>query len=84
MLAMPSDARVDNAVRLSHRARDKREINFFHRSFRKLSRETLVRRIIFRDDQTTARLLVESMHNARTFLAANPAQCAAMREQRIY
>lgn len=84
MLAVPSDARVDNALRLSHRARDEREINFFHHSFGELSREVLMRRIIFRDDQATAGLLVQPMHNAGTLPSSNPTESAAMCEQSIY
>ena len=62
---------------------DEREIDFLYLALGELSRELLVRRVIFRDDETTARLLVETMNNAGTLLSADPGEACAMMEQGV-
>jgi len=62
---------------------DKREINFFHAARPKLDRQSPVRLIVFRDDEAAARFLVETVHDAWPFFAADPGKGGAMMEQCI-
>src|SRR4029453_10490026 len=39
--------------------------------------------VIFRDDETTARLLVETMNNAGTLFSADPGEAGAMMKQGV-
>src|SRR6266851_3071701 len=64
-------------------SRNQSEIDFFHRSFGKLDRQAAVRFIVLRHHHATARVLVEAMHNARPFFAADPGKGWAMMKERV-
>jgi hypothetical protein len=69
---MPPDCGVDRTTGTFEDPNNEREIDFLYLALGELSRELLVRRVIFRDDETTARLLVETMNNAGTLFSADP------------
>ena len=80
---MPADRSVDRAAGTFEGPGDEREIDFLYLALGELPRELLVRPVIFRDDETTARLLVETMNNAGTLLSADPGEAGAMMEQGV-
>jgi len=81
---MSRDGRVDFGGGASRFAADERVVNLVNFARRELFREREVRLVIFGDDQTTTRFLVEAMHDARSRHAADAAQRAlAVMQQRI-
>src|SRR5438128_12607058 len=62
---------------------DQSKIDFFHGPFGKLDRQCAVRFIVFRDDEATTCLLVEAMHNSRTFFAADSRKGRTVIEQGV-
>lgn len=61
------------------------EVDFLIRAVGKLAGEVLVRAIIFRDDEAAGSILIESMHNAGAFDAADARKLAlAVVEQGIH
>ena len=80
---MPPDRGVDRTTGTSEGPNNEREIDFLYLTLGELSRELLVRRVIFRDNETTARLLVETMNNAGTLFSADPGEACAMMKQGV-
>ena len=62
---------------------DEREINLFYAAPCKLRRQSAVRFIGFCDDQTTARLFIQSMDNSRPFFSADSGKLRKVMQQRI-
>ena len=79
---MPPDRGVDRTAGTFEGPNNEREIDFLYLALGELSRELLVRRVIFRDDETTARLLVETMNNAGTLFSADPGEAECNDEAR--
>ena len=77
---MPRDRGVDRTARTFDSPNNEREIDFRYLTLGKFSREPLMRPVIFRDDETTARFLVETMNNAGTLFSADPGEAGAMME----
>lgn len=75
---MTSDRLVHNQVRPWKRARNERQVNLFDFATSELSRERLVRFIILRDDDATARLLIEAVNNSGPLFAADARQNRAV------
>src|ERR1700704_6475900 len=80
MSRMASDFRFDRARTSAHLSRNEREINFLHASRCKLGRQIAVRLIILRHDHAAARIFIETMHDAGTFLATDSGKLRAMME----
>ena len=80
---MPPDRGVDRTAGAFEGPNNEREIDFLYLALGELSRELLVRRVIFRHDETTARLLVETMNNAGTLFSANLGEAKAMMKQGV-
>lgn len=84
MHGMAPDLFFNNAGTLPQFPSDQGEINLFDRARGELFRQTAMSLIILRDDDATARVLIEAMHNSRTLLAANSRKIWAMMQQRIH
>jgi len=69
---MTPDRGVDRTAGTFDGPNNEREIDFRYLTFGEFSRELLMRPVIFRDDETTARLLVETMNYAGTLFSADP------------
>ena len=80
---MPPDRGVDRTAGTFEGPNNEREIDFRYLTLGELSRELLMRPVIFRDDETTARLLVETMNNAGTLFSADPGEAGAMMKQGV-
>jgi len=72
MCRVSPDFFFDYACLFAQLPGDEHEINLFDYALGKLSRQFSMRRIIFRDDKTTAGVFIETMHDARSFLSADP------------
>ena len=68
---MSADFFFDHARLFAQFPRDKREVNLLDCALGKLSRQTSMSRIIFRDDQASACFLVEAMNDAGPFFSAD-------------
>jgi hypothetical protein len=71
MDGMASDLFFDYSRCFAQFAGDQREINLFDYALGKLPGQFPVRCIIFRDDQTPTRFLVEAMNDAGPFFSAD-------------
>src|SRR5262245_161075 len=80
---MPSDRGVDCTAGTFNDPNNEREIDLRYLTLGEFSRELLMRPVIFRDDETTARLLVEAMNNAGTLFPADPGEAGAMMKQGV-
>src|SRR5262245_59335297 len=80
---MPPDRGVDRTAGTFEGPNNERQIDFRYLTLGEFSRELLMRLVIFRHDETTARLLVETMNNAGTMFSADPGESGAMMKQGV-
>lgn len=84
MDGMPRDGFVDDARSLAQDSGDEREINFRHCSRGELAGEIAVSRVVFRDDESAAGFLVQTMNDSGPFLSSDAGKIVAVREECVY
>src|SRR5437868_149198 len=81
---MPTDFLFDRSRASSQLSANKREINLFDVARLELRGQRAMRRISFRNHQTTARFFVQAMHDAWPFLASDSGKFRKVMKQRIH
>ncbi len=79
-----ADLLFNHARALFQFSGDEREINLFDCARGKLFRQSAVGFVVLRDDEATARVLIESMHDTGTFLAADSRELRTMIKERVH
>lgn len=80
---MTADRRDDIAVAAPELALAESQVVFANLATRKLSAQLAVRLVMLRYHKAAACVFVESMHNPRSHLSSDPAQCLTMKQKRI-
>ena len=80
---MAADCSFDHAGAFAQLAGDEREVNLLNTAFRKLLRQSAMRFVVFGNDQTTARVFIETVDDARPLFAANSGKGMTMMKQRV-
>jgi len=81
MHGMSANFFFDHARLFAQFSSDKRKINLFDRPLSKLPRQFSMRLIVFRYDEASARLFVETVNDSGPLLAADSREGRAMAEQ---
>src|ERR1700730_17564356 len=80
---MAADRSFDHAGSFAQLAGDEREINFFNTALRELLRQAAMRFVVFGDDQTPARVFIETADNYRPFFSAHSGKRTTMTKQGV-
>jgi hypothetical protein len=81
---MARDGFVDHSGLLPQNSGNERQINLCHRPRGKLAGQIAMGGVVLRDDEHAASFLVETVHDAGTFLSANAGKILAVGQERIH
>jgi len=81
---MSANRQIDLATESLQSSSHQSEINLRHFTPGKLPGERVVRRVVFRDDKTAARVLIKAMHDAGALFAADYREIATMMKERVH